>query len=530
MALLAFQPGATQANKTYLLATFAAHTGKLAASLQRELALTAGFANGSVETGEPSPLPEAIEQTRFDRHDVAKNWGRFNSSPYSPALRHLVETALGNLDSVERVRKREPQSERQIASATVSFARPTNDLLGIGTEFGLLSLDNEEMDRLRSLVSQTLRYAKLLNNELVAGSRFLAASTPGNATIEKLAATLSARRAFLSGGPGSAGVAGRLSAIADKDAVKIAAAKGENLNRLALTDARTAFPAISDWAQVYANAIETLVDASGQFLLELTAIAKSKARDADFIFILAVSAATVLTALLLAHGARLNRRSLFVLVMAAVNVPLISWRFASGSEFLADEGGIMEMGQVALLGLGFVLFSIDAVRSPSALRSAAVIMACACLFMFFREMDFRTLGAPQWVVALSSGPGRRMLFYIGLAILLAYAFINRRHLLEIVRSVWSLRAWPLYLWPALLLVGEAVEFQTHATRKDELHGYWSTGQFWEELLELDAYIVLVFAALAFSAILRNDPGKSANPAKQRPASPSPDNLSEQPVE
>ena len=81
-----------------------------------------------------------------------------------------------------------------------------------------------------------------------------------------------------------------------------------------------------------------------------------------------------------------------------------------------------------------------------------------------------------------------------------------------------------------MLAGEAVELLTHATRKDEFHGYWSTGQFWEELLELDAYIVLVFAALVFSTILQNDPGKQAKTAKRGASPPNRENLSEQPVE
>ena len=514
MVLVLLQPGASRANKAYHLGSFSAHTNNLAASLQQELFLIA-MSGDRAQGADSSLLANAATRTDFDRHDVAKNWGRFDSAPYSPMLGRLVENALQSLEPA-----RGSQSSSGIADAALFFAPPTNDLLGIGKEFDLLRLENDELGRLRAQLSRVLQHARLLNDELVAGVRLLSGPRLDDRSAKSLAEAISKRREF----------PGINTAQPSAGAVQKAASLGETLHILASSRSQGAFPPISGWVKDYAKAIETLVHTSNHFQSELTALAKSSARRADTLFILAVIAAATLTALLLARRGHLDRSALLVLVFAAVNIPLITWRLASGSEFLADESGVMENAQVIVLALAFVFFSLDALRTHPALRAAAVVMACLCLFMFFREMDFRTLGASEWVISLSSGPGRRKLFYAGLAILLAYAVMKRRQLLAVFPAALSLRAWPLYLWPVLLLAGEAVELQTHATRKDDLPGFWSTGQFWEELLELDAYIVLVFAALSFSAIMLNKTGKKANRPSRAGTAPAAQGLPEQPVE
>ena len=87
-----------------------------------------------------------------------------------------------------------------------------------------------------------------------------------------------------------------------------------------------------------------------------------------------------------------------------------------------------------------------------------------------------------------------------IAVLLLYVATQWRHFTAMVRPFLKWGAWPLLLWLPLLLVGEMIEVATHATRKDALLGYWANGEFWEELLELNAYLVLLFGAYVFAEI------------------------------
>jgi hypothetical protein len=58
---------------------------------------------------------------------------------------------------------------------------------------------------------------------------------------------------------------------------------------------------------------------------------------------------------------------------------------------------------------------------------------------------------------------------------------------------------------------EMIELRAHATRHDDLPGYWANGQFWEELVELNAYIVLLFAAYIFAEIYRSSTDSESGP-------------------
>lgn len=60
-------------------------------------------------------------------------------------------------------------------------------------------------------------------------------------------------------------------------------------------------------------------------------------------------------------------------------------------------------------------------------------------------------------------------------------------------------------------MAEKIEFRAHATRLDDLPGYWANGQFWEELVELNAYIVLLFAAYIFAEIYRSSMDSLSRP-------------------
>lgn len=134
-----------------------------------------------------------------------------------------------------------------------------------------------------------------------------------------------------------------------------------------------------------------------------------------------------------------------------------------------------------------------------ATRPIAVLFAFVCFSFFFREVDFRVLDVPGWVVNVTSGYIRDLLFLGLLALLLIFLYWRRDSLPGFFRFLCSRLSVPLYLCAALLILGDVLEggglLRVAPTK------------FWEEFSEVNAYFALFMAALCFWRWCRTEPLK-----------------------
>ena len=193
------------------------------------------------------------------------------------------------------------------------------------------------------------------------------------------------------------------------------------------------------------------------------------------------------------------------------NIALVLWTMSTGPHWIAKESGPIEGLQAVVLATAFALFCRDATRHPGASRPTAVTLACLCFIIFFREIDLRIFDVPEWLINISTDLVRKGLSTIFVVLTAVYVATRYKNVPGLVRSSLTWRAWPFYTWPLLLFTAEKIEVRVHATRLNDLPGYWANGQFWEELFELNAYIVLLFAAYIFAEIYRSSTDSESGP-------------------
>ena len=204
------------------------------------------------------------------------------------------------------------------------------------------------------------------------------------------------------------------------------------------------------------------------------------------------------------------RQSLLI-ALIVFNIALVLWTMSTGPDWIAKESGPVEGLQAVALVIAFAAFCRDAIKHPGASRPAAVTLACLCFIIFFREIDLRIFDAPEWLINITTGLVRKGLSTILAGLTAVYVASRYKDVPGLIRSSLTWRAWPFYIWPLLLITAEKIELRAHATRHDDLPGYWANGQFWEELVELNAYIVLLFAAYIFAEIYRSSTDSESGP-------------------
>lgn len=506
--LIPLHPKASQANKTYQLSAFTSYAFDLVGSLQNEMFLAVG-SQISNDNASPKSNLIATQRTAMARHNIAKNWGRFDSTPFGKPFRNQIEMAFTRLDAIDRSLMLGRDSKTPPLKTARSYAAAIGGFLTIEPYFDELKISEAKTDLLRKNFSKSLKLTQLMETEFLSGLGILVNEPPDPKKISEWAAVTERRKTLLQSlAPGTQ--PGHLPAetmTANVDDVQAAATLGDRFLSLVQEGKKTDYPGTSIWVATYSKGLAALAAIAHDNRARMSQRASAQVQYTNVIFIIAVVIAAMLTILFLVWRNYRDPAFLFLVLFISINIPFLWWGLTAGSEFLADEGSVLETAQAVTLIVALGLFCSDAVKFDQPSRSAALILACVCLFMFFREMDFRTFGAPDWIIGLSSGPGRRVLFFVGASAVILYALRHYRNLLALVPSGLSFKAWPFYAWPILLLLGELVELLTHATRKDDLHGYWVTGQLWEEMLELDAYLVLAYAAYMFGDIIRN--GKSA---------------------
>ena len=188
---------------------------------------------------------------------------------------------------------------------------------------------------------------------------------------------------------------------------------------------------------------------------------------------------------------------------------------SAGIDQLAHENGPIENLQVMALACAFALFCLQATKEPGASRTAAVALASLCFIVLLREVDFRMFDAPDWLITVTSGRGRKIIHWAMASLTVIYVLSRFRHIPSLIRSSLTWKAWPFYIWFPLLLVGQEIEDWTHEARNDAVNEYWANGQFWEELFELNAYLVLLFAAFVFSDVYGSSGPRNTAGAQNR---------------
>ncbi len=111
-------------------------------------------------------------------------------------------------------------------------------------------------------------------------------------------------------------------------------------------------------------------------------------------------------------------------------VILAAWTL-SGAPHLVEENGVLENLQALVIAAAFLLYLLAFHDGSRATRPIAVLFAFVCFSFFFREVDFRVLDVPGWVVNVTSGHIRDLLFF-GLLALIATRFFMIEALLAII--------------------------------------------------------------------------------------------------
>lgn len=193
---------------------------------------------------------------------------------------------------------------------------------------------------------------------------------------------------------------------------------------------------------------------------------------------------------------------LFLLSLAIFN-GLVLFAFALGGiPLLAAENGILENLQALVIASAMALFLWTIPRRNAAARAVAVMLSFVCFSFFFREVDFRVLDVPTWVVDLTSGKIRDWIFLGLLSVVSTYLVLRTGGLRSVLRYVSSRLAAPLYLCAALLLVAAAIDKGLVTLMADP---------FWEEFAEINAYFALLVAALGFKRHAASYPLEQAQP-------------------
>lgn len=514
LVLVTLQPGAHQSNRVHRLAAFTAHSLNLARALNTEL-----VANLEVETATnagSASLQAAYERTDLNRIVFEKIWGRFNSSDFGGGLGGQIEKARQRLRELGDLRHRIRASEISAARAAEAYLGMITPLVALGSYFEDLELHNAAIDSPRKELVRLLKLAEAMSLETRAGLAVLSAGQL-SAQIERTWRKAAKMRQAQMGAASKIlkeGAAPRPHSENGLELLNKAALMSTDFLSAARSGQTSEFPSLAAWISASTNVQTSLYERSYRQRHAIGLIAEETARHLNLLVILVVTAATVITVIMLSIRSRRPAETLFVALTIALNVPLVIWATTAGPDFLADEFGVLEFAQAFALLMAAVLALVDAAKYSQPTRTAAILLSSVCAFLFFRELDLRVFDAPYWLVAVSTGEVRRAIFVIGGSATIIYAVSQFRNLIKLIPCALSWKIWPFVSWPILLILGEVVAVMTHDTRKDDLHGFWQAGQFWEELLELDAYIVLLYAAYVFGDAFRCDKQKKRSaPAK-----------------
>lgn len=152
------------------------------------------------------------------------------------------------------------------------------------------------------------------------------------------------------------------------------------------------------------------------------------------------------------------------------------------------ENGIIESTQVLLIVFSFVLFFILAIKNTDLrLRLLCLTLTLLCFSFFLREVDIEDFNLPNIIILLGSGPGYRILLAILWLAIILYSIKQFKKIKPFYSNyLQSSAGYALFLSAGLLISGGFFDKQLIDILRYE---------FYEELLEMNGYFMLVLSAL-----------------------------------
>lgn len=193
---------------------------------------------------------------------------------------------------------------------------------------------------------------------------------------------------------------------------------------------------------------------------------------------------------------RLKSARVFFLIVVLGNIGLLTWWWLSAYE-ISNESGPIENIQAVILFLVFAIYCFNGLKQEGASQTVAIVFCFFCFYLFFREVDFETFTASELVLSITRGRTKKLIFCFSLLLLSGFIVSRFAHFWTIVAAMLHRRAWPYYLWLVLMIFGQLAEEVSRVYGNSFGNFAIPHGQFLEEMLELNAYIALLFASIDF---------------------------------
>lgn len=186
-----------------------------------------------------------------------------------------------------------------------------------------------------------------------------------------------------------------------------------------------------------------------------------------------------------------------IIIIGSINVMLVYW-WSVTTDQIARENGPVENLQLAVLVMAMAVFIHAGRRPGGASRQFFMAAGIVCLYLFLRELDLRSVPVSEWVRWLGGNIPRKV---IQGTVLLTLAFYLSRHFSTVfgaVRGAGIKQMWPYALIFLLFCTAKMAEEISRADKNKFGDFALPHGQFWEEMLELNAHLMIVAVAMISS--------------------------------
>ncbi|WP_409524990.1 hypothetical protein [Nitrincola sp. MINF-07-Sa-05] len=189
----------------------------------------------------------------------------------------------------------------------------------------------------------------------------------------------------------------------------------------------------------------------------------------------------------------------------ALTIVCVYLVFVKEQSMVYYENGLLENLQAVLLVVSCLIFFLTALMNER--NDKLILLACAllCYGFFLREVDVERLDVHAFLVLIGSGMGRNLILLLATILILVVAIRNFAHYWQ--ESMAYLRS-PV----ALLFLLSAVTLFTGAYFEDA--NALPHHEFFEEGLELLAYVLILLASLAARKLVREPAQVALQTAEQ----------------
>ncbi len=185
-------------------------------------------------------------------------------------------------------------------------------------------------------------------------------------------------------------------------------------------------------------------------------------------------------------GSRMAAILLFLLALDAI---LYYQAIILDKSYIYDEFQLIENLQALTLLIAFSIFAATLFVAERAVVAAGALL---WLTMFLREVDFEELHVTGVIAFLTVGKSKDAILAVVWLFLLGYLAKHFSRYKPLLRSlIFSKMGLVVFVGGLSLLAGdffEKIRFPRH--------------EFYEEILELDGYLLILFGSLFFPAVLR----------------------------